>query len=231
MKTSVGVKTWGLVLCAIAVMMLTVGSAHASTTYFWDFSSPNGTVASPHNYLDTSSTYGISASGWSTSNAAPTVGTWTLADVASNNLYGKFTLGDPSETGLGLAGQPSFEIQPKTLIQLDLNELINAGLTDLTLKIGSVQSGESWAVFMGSDSAANGAEGTIVDKGTGLPVIQSFTLAGPITSRYAWITATNVDVLLLDGLSATSTVPEPSTLLMFGLGLVGLAGIRMKFKK
>lgn len=231
MKTSTGVKTLVLALFAVAVMALTVGVAQADTIV-WNFDNPTGIVSSPHTYLDTGGNFAITASGFNTTNLAPASGTWTLAGVTSNDLYGKFTLGDPSETGLGLAGKSSFEIQPMTLIQLDLIDLINKGLTDEKLIISSVQSGEGFAVFAGSDAAANGAEGTLVGSGTGLPDVQTLTFSGSIANRYQWITATSGDVLIKNGLSATTTsVPEPSTLLLFGLGLAGLAGIRRKFKK
>jgi hypothetical protein len=232
MKTSSGMKSLALALCTVAVMALTVGVAQA-TTYTWTFTeiADRGVVSSPHTYLDTGTgTIGLTASGWNTTNIAPTVGDWTLAGVTGNDLYGKFTSGDASETGLGLAGKPSFEIQPSTLIQLDLLALQNAGLTDLTMQIGSVQAGESWAIFSGNEAAANDAIGTLVGSGTGGPVIQDFALTGSITNRYAWITSTNIDVLLLDGVSATSSVPnlDPAPV---RFRPCGLAGIRRKFKK
>ncbi len=218
-----------LALCAVGVMTLVASPAQA-VTVVWNFDVPNGVISSPHTYLDTTGTYAITASGFNTSNLAPTSGTWTLTGVTPNDLFGKFTSGDPTETGLGLAGKLNFEIQPMTLIQLDLIDLINKGLRDEVKIISSVQAGESFAIFSSSSAAANGASGTFLAGGTGLPDVQTLTFSGPITPRYEWITAISGDVLLKNGLSAFSvSVPEPVSLLLLGFGLLGVLGFGRKY--
>ncbi len=219
-------------LGALAILGLLVCSAQADIIITWNFDSPTGSVSSPHTYFDTTSTFQIIASGFTTTNAAPTSGTWTPGTVASTPLFGKFTSGDPSETGLGLAAlDPENEIVVKSMVQLDLANLIAHGLTDPIISMGSVQAGESFAVF-GTNTAADAGgtpSGTFLNGGTGLPVIQTFSLSGYPSDRFIWITATKTDVLLLNGL--TSTVPEPSTLLLLGSGLLGLGGIVWRRKQ
>jgi hypothetical protein len=227
MKTSAGVKALFLALCAVAVMALTVGLAQA-TTFTWNFSQPPGDVGPTHTYTSTPGSITIDASGWSTSTAFTSGSSYTLNSPIATDLFGKNAgLG---ETGLGLAKFSDVEIVPATLVQLDLLNLQTANLTNLTMTIGSVQTGEAFAVFDSDTSAANGAVGTLLKEGVGGNT-QTFTILGPVSNldRFVWITAISGNVLLDNGLSATS-VPEPATLLMVGLGLVGLAGIRRKFK-
>ncbi len=215
-------------LGALALLGVAIGSAQA-TIIIWNFTSPaNVSVASPHTYLDTTSTFQIIASGFTTANA-PTGGTWTPGTVASTLLFQK--VDTPDETGLGLADlSADHEIAIKSMIQLDLANLITHGFTDPIMSIGSVQAGESFAVF-GSNTAANaaGASGTLRNSGTGLPTVQTFSLSGYPSDQYIWITATNADVLLLNGL--TAAVPEPSTILLLGSGLLGLGGIVWRRKQ
>ncbi len=212
-----------VMLGALASLGMTIGSAQA-TIITWNFDSPAGSVTSPHTYFDTTNTFQIIASGFTTTNAAPTNGTWTPGTVASTPLFGKLTSGDPSETGLGLDLGEDHEIAVKSMIQLDLANLIAKGLTDPILSIGSVQAGESFALF-GSNTAADGAgaTGSFLNGGTG-GLIQTFPLIGYPSDRYVWIAATNEDVLLLNGLTSAAA-PEPSALLLLGSGLLGIAGI------
>jgi hypothetical protein len=59
-----------------------------------------------------------------------------------------------------------------------------------------------------------------------------FTSSTPITSVAFSEQGYGMDIIQFElGTAATSTVPEPTTMLLLGLGLVGLAGVRRKFKK
>jgi hypothetical protein len=55
-----------------------------------------------------------------------------------------------------------------------------------------------------------------------------FGLYGPPSWPYSWFGTESVDVIQVDGVR--QCVPEPATMLLLGLGLIGLAGVRRKFK-
>jgi hypothetical protein len=125
-----------LVLAAILVLAI---ASLAQATETWNFTPVhNVQVNTPATYLSTGTIGGIQliASGFDTAN-----------NVTA--LYQKFTTGDPTETGLGMASDPTteHEIYSQTgtghhaYVQLNVLDLTNHGLTGLTLTISSVQSG------------------------------------------------------------------------------------------
>jgi hypothetical protein len=147
-----------------------------SITSTWDFSTPLGTLGTSQTYTVNGLT--ITAYGF-TNSGTPT------------KLYGKQEGGD--ENGLGIANTSSdHEIDTKNFVQMDLQNVIASGATTAQMKVGSVQSGESYNIY-GSNTL-----GTIGTK-----------LAGPLTAddtyfdvpnygtyRYVSVRAAYKDVLL-----------------------------------
>jgi len=140
-------QTYGLMAGLALASVLTVAVAGLApakaAVYSWDFGSPAGTVTSPHTYTDTSSTYTITASGFTD----PTLATWL-----GTSLYGKTDSG--LEYGLGIASNGDHEIYGKKFIQIDVSAAEAAGLNQFTFQMGSVTNGEGWTVF-GSDQTGS----------------------------------------------------------------------------
>jgi len=148
----------------------------------------------------------VVASGFDTSSA--------IHDLHVKNMGG-------GETGLGLMGTVNNEIDPTNFVQLDLANLIAAGAAEVS--IGSLQSGETGTVCIGSTSGVFGSLdcGSVTGGITGNVTVTGLSS----TDHFVDLTAASGDVLL-DDMSATintSTVPEPSAMVLFGTGLMGLA--------
>ena len=135
------------------------------------------------------------------------------ADGVNTDLWYKADGGD--ETGLGESNDPSgnHEIAGTSFL-----EFTTAHVT--TLSIGSVQSGESWAIY-GSPSV--GTRGTtLLASGNG--DVTNFNLAG-VDGGFTWVAlfAPTGNILLDSVNEAAPPVPEPSTpAFILTLGLVGL---------
>lgn len=119
--------------------MFAASSAWA-TVINWNLN-PNGTGGAVGSTSQTfvSSGYSITAYGYTVGNPNTTLG-----------LYFKNDGSD--EVGLGVVDTPHHELQtfdgmPLQFIQLDLSSLLNQGFTDGKIEVGSVQSGESFALY------------------------------------------------------------------------------------
>ena len=148
-----------------------------SVTSTWDFSSPLGVLGTSQTYTVNGLT--VTAYGFTNGGAA-------------TKLYGKQDGGDENGVGLSFYGNTDHEIDTTHFVQLDLQNVISSGATSAQMKVGSVQSGESYNIY-GSNSL-----GTIGTK-----------LAGPLTAddtyfdvpnygsyRYVSVRAASKDVLL-----------------------------------
>lgn len=147
------------------------------------------------------------------------------ATGAASSLYQKYTPGDASETGLGLAADSDHEIPPPFFVQLDVQNLINAGFTSLSLQLGSLQNGEQANIYKDNTpgSFGDGFSGVQLLGAGGADVLfKSVSL----TNRYINITgggSAGADPVLM---SATANVPDGgSTALLVGGGLLAAAMI------
>jgi hypothetical protein len=228
----------------VALLSLGVAGLAQATTATWNFDVPLGDVGSAtHTYFDSTSGSNIPLTAYgSTTATGPTTttlgSTWgptppggftnDTGAISAHNLFGKSS--GFGETGLGLTGLPSNEIQFTSFIQLDLAAAKSAGATDLHMGIGSMQAGEGYLLW-GSNTL--GTPGTLLKTSLGLPVVQDFDGPSFAAYRYFSISATAgspSDVLLLNGLTSTIVPLNPSVLLL-GTGLLGLIGLGWRRRK
>jgi hypothetical protein len=217
-----------------------VASANAATMSF-GLASFNATpVTEPSTEAFTFSPgLNVTASGYSSSN--------TLTALSQKNEGG-------DEIGLGLANDSTGdgEIEyGKGYVQLDVSQLIGH-VTGVTFSFGSTSAGEVWAVYGSNTSGQCGSGYAPGGCGTAL---QSSSSDGTTTAAllnfgaynyYDFVEISHIansgcvesdtctdnnDNILLSSMSGTlSTVPEPITLSLFGVGLAGAVGLRRRRK-
>ena len=140
------------------------------------------------------------------------------------DLYAKFTLGDPTETGLGTNIDPSgqHEIITTDFVQLTLPTTPPTNFSMVLL--ASVQTGESAQVWF------NTTPGTLA----GATLIGTLTANGSVTipagdqTGFIDITAGAANILLE---SATVSTPDSgSAVALLGIALAGIEGVRRAFR-
>ena len=143
------------------------------------------------------------------------------------DLYVKTSGGD--ESGLGLANEYDHEIESNQFVQLNLTNLVTAGMTNGDLTIGSVQSGEGYSICT---SSALGTLGNCPSSGDGQLNDQAFSVSwsasDPYLSIRGWVppdgnSKANVLVMDFSTSAPTSDTPEPASLALMGTGLLCVA--------
>jgi hypothetical protein len=190
---------------AVLALVITVAVPAAATSYTWNFAS------TPNQSLGTSaSTY--------VSNGLSIVAT------GSTTLYYKKDGGDEIGLGLTNARNSDHEIQVGESITFNLSSLLKKNVMGISLTLDSIQRGEAAKVC-----DAFGTCVTVTSKSDNKPVsiLGLFSDMRNHHSGKLIITAKSGDVLVneLQAMTSGVTVPEPSSWLLMGSGLVGLAGI------
>jgi hypothetical protein len=116
-----------------------------------------------------------------------------------------------------------------TIVQLDFNNLNLDFAPGTTVQFGMYATGSDVAYSHASNAALSGSP---QDQADGL--FDRFVLDSPTTAHFletqnsaviGWNKSTDINVQVFG-----EQVPEPATMLLLGLGLMGIAGIRRKFK-
>jgi hypothetical protein len=195
------------------LLLLASGAAHAATiTFNFDVCGASTNTGNPGS-CGTTSTYNVG--GFSITATAET--------ATRASLWAKEAGGD--ENGLGLSNDPSgdHEITVGNFIQLNVSSIV--GNDPLRIIIDSSTGSDAWKVV--ETNTANSMAGGVTEA-TGTTET-SFTVSP--TDTYLDITATDGNVLLSSLSFTTATTPEPSSLVLLGSGILGLAGaVRRKLK-
>ena len=210
-------------LLIVAFLSFGIAGMAQAAIATWIFAPVNGTGAVNAD-LGADETFTDTTSGF---NIPLTAAAGAIGAAPFQNLYAKQILGDPLETGLGLVNTVAHEIDSNHFIVLDTADMKFFGASDLTLGIGSEQTGEGYRLFGGNST--DFASATFIQSNTSVNPDSVNITDGTFTMyRYFFISATDPlpggvsDVLILNG-ATSNVVPIPGAVVLLGSGLVGLA--------
>ena len=190
-------KSWLLLILAFAWVM--APTANANSSYTWDFD-PASNTSLGTNIL----AYGNGGIG--------------IAATASSGLYYKVARGD---VGLGLACCNSdHEIEPGQAIVFNLSNLFSRKVTAITLTLVSIETGEAGQVCDFHACMTFGAS----RNGKPVNILALYSDMQAHHSGLLTVTSLRGDVLVNQLQARTSVVPEPSSLMLMGSGLLALIG-------
>ncbi len=216
-----------LALISLSATLALAAPARADILYTFANSTFNGRKGTEQDY--TAGTYTIKTYGY---NSTYTASPKTLTLGSATRLYAKYTAGDPGETGLGINSDPTgnHEITTNTSVKLDMTSVLSANPnSSVTFTIGSVQSGEGFAIFGGSTSPSD----FIYQKtGSGSTTVYEYTITAAQAAAAGdvfYVTATHNNVLI--NTVDVAAVPEPSSAILSIMGLGFLGGVRWLRKR
>lgn len=203
-------KLWPIVLFIFASLL--VPAAFADSTYTWNFATTPNASLGVNTYTYYSGGIGITATG-------------------TTNLFYKSEGGisGAGETGLGLACCDSdHEIEPGQSIILNLSSLFSKNVTGVTLMLGSIQKGETGQVCDAFDVCMTF---TSANDSKAVSILALYNDMKSHHSGLLTITPGTGDVLINQLQVTTSPVPEPSSMMLMGSGLLAMVGAaRRKFR-
>jgi len=172
-------------------------------------------------------TFNFSTTPGNTTTANYTSDGVTITAMSGTSVDLRFKNGAGDENGLGLAVGGNNEIIGAQSIIFDLTSLFSLNVTDLTLTLGSIQSGESGQVCDSNNMCVTFGPS---DNAKGVSIMALYSDMKASNSPLLTITAPSGDVLV-DGLAVTTSVPEPNGLLLLGTGIFMMAGAVLVIRK
>ena len=177
-----------------------------------------------------------------------------MAPVSANaDLFSVYALANSSSGGAGLDTGIFLSAGEMLTVSVDPNDLWNAGalprwsnadgLVGGLIATGSDESGQAAGTLIGQNfglltqNSLSAPYGTLVGELSGTYFVLGTSFSGPAPASgtlklYYWDSnnSDNTGSLVASVNVNVSRVPEPATMLLFGLGLLGVAGIRRKVK-
>lgn len=208
-----------LMKCLIAVAVLTLGIGQAQATLYTI--SLNGLAADTVTYGYSNAT----DTGWTISLSGLTPFTAYQGDEINATVTLDHSVTVPASVSdtwlyLNLYGYNPAGIDTDTISDTIISNLGVTGLTQNGTEILTGNQLSAGAVLYPPDNATFTFDTINID----FTIKGLSNSGGPFDVSFAGLTA--------DGQSpATAPVPEPTSMLLLGLGLMGLAGVRRKFKK